>query len=312
MKFVLICLTFLGVQDAFALSGNLVDAIRAHNLVATTEVSLVNPAESLILPLSPGIHQEFTSLCWSFATLSWLETRFLVLHPDVNDRKLSLSRAGMQRNNAEERSLRTYIFKTDTFVEGGTFLNARILIDKYGLIPQDMKPYQRETYIKDIKKKLDALDESQRKEELKSIIDDQFFAMPETVEYLGETMTPADLATKMIDGQKFFSYAFRSGAVGEWGAHPDPDALQGTQSWYVDPSMKEKIIRDSLKAGFPVEMTYAAHCILIYGADYDEKGKVVKYYLKDSYNFHSGKYTYTADPKKLHEQIWELGTADLR
>ncbi len=311
MRFVLLSLYFvLSVPSSFAVHSNYFKALQARNLVEVKDHKFIQPKTSLILPLSEGVHQTFTSLCWSFATLSFLETRYLVLNP--NAKHISLSRLGMQRNTAEERALRTYILRTDTFVEGGTFINAQIVMHKYGLLPLDSEDYRRESYIRDIKKDLDVLPESQRASGLTSIVDRIFFPMPKTVEFEGKSMTPVALAEKMINKAPLMSFAFKAGAQGAWDKHPDPDALVGTQSWYVDPSMKESIIKKSLQMGYPVEMTFEAHCILIYGADYDDKGRATRYYLKDSYDFHDGRYTYEAEPAALHKAIWELGTVDVR
>jgi len=127
--------------------------------------------------------------------------------------------------------------------------------------------------------------------------------IPQTTTLLEQTMTPAELREKMIDGQLFWSYAFSKTQKG-WHPHRDPDALKGTLSLYVHPDKKAEIVNQSLKLGKAVTYLTAAHILTIYGADFDAKGKAIKYYVKDSYP----NYFYEADPKKLLNNAVELTT----
>jgi hypothetical protein len=277
--------------------------------------SFVNPSQSIVLPLSPGLDQKESVLCWTYATLSLLESNLMLRFPQFEN--VSFSRTFMQRNNAEDRAIKSYILKEEEFKEFGTMSIALKLIKKYGLIPQDGRPHPtHDSYAKLISDELDKIPTKKEKfSKISDIVDAIFFKTPSLVVFNRDTYTPKALGAMALNGQKWLSFAFEPEASGKWGTHPDTDAYKDMKAWYVDPAKKENIIKESLKEGFGVAMFYAAHIVVIYGADYDEFNRPVKYYIKDSYPHNPERknpYTYEADPAKVYEVIKGLDTIDIR
>jgi hypothetical protein len=100
--------------------------------------------------------------------------------------------------------------------------------------------------------------------------------------------------------------------------HPDPDARWENKSWHMPRGEFPSRIKHALKAGFPVIVTIENHVVLIYGADYDNDGSPVKYYIKDSFEgFHfldgifAWGFYYIANANILHESFWEMTTVEL-
>ncbi len=309
MKHIITSILFLFAFKSLAGPSDLASSLLLRQLVEIDSPSYIVPDTSIVLPVSPGLDQGKTALCWAFATLSLLESNLMLRYPQFKN--VSFSRAFIQRNNAEERAIRSYILNDDVFSERGTMSTALELISKYGLMPLDGTKYISD-YGPTIENSLDRLTSTEEKlNQVKNIIDRVFFKAPPQVSFNGKNYTPQELAALALNNQKWLSYGFKSGAKGQWGPHPDPDAFKGTQSWYVDPSQKASIIYNSLKQGYPLTMLFGGHIIVIYGADYDSSGKPLKYYLKDS-STNGSSPTYAAEPDYLDRIILDLETIDLR
>ena len=307
-----IMIPFLFILLAFvsdARSSNFVSSLLLREQIEIDSPNYLVADTSIILPVSPGLDQGKSSLCWAFATLSLLESNIMLRNPQMN--KVSFSRAFLQRNNAEERAIRSYVLLDEVFSERGTMSTALEIINKYGLIPIDGKKYISD-YAETIEEELDRLTSNEEKlSQVKSIVDRVFFKAPEQVTFNGEEYTPLELAAFALNNQKWISYGFKAGSKGEWSVHPDPDAFTGTKAWYVSPLMKESIILHSLQAGFPVTMFFGGHIIIVYGADYDSAGNALKYYIKDSYS-NGSSFVYEAFPDYLYKIMVGLDTIDLR
>ena len=309
MKLITLTTLFLLAFTLQAFASNFASSLELRNYIEIDSPSYLLPSQSIVLPVSPGVDQEETSLCWTFATLNLLESNFMLRNPQVKN--VSFSRAFLQRNNAEERAIRTYILKTDVFMERGDLVNAVILVEKYGLIPIDAKGY-KDGYQAPLKQQLSTFATNEEKlAHVKSIVDGLFFEAPSKVSFNGKTLAPKELGALVLNNQKWIAFGFKNGAKGEWDAHPDTDAFAGLKAWYLDPSKQDAVILNSLKAGYPVAMGYSGHEVIIYGADYDENGVALKYYIKDSYQ-RGGTFTYEADPVRFHQVIMVLETVDIR
>ncbi len=90
-------------------------------------------AESYVLPITPPLHQGDTGLCWMYATLSMLETNYLVRHPGS---QISLSRGAMQVEAVEDRLERLVRGESAQLPEGGLAVEALALIRKDGMVAQ--------------------------------------------------------------------------------------------------------------------------------------------------------------------------------
>jgi hypothetical protein len=309
MSFFLGIFVFISVFIPEARSSNFALSLLIRDQIEIDSPNYIVADTSIILPVSPGLDQEKSSLCWAFATLSLLESNIMLRYPQYT--KVSFSRAFIQRNNAEERAIRSYVLLDEVFSERGTMTTALELINKYGLIPIDEKKYLAD-YADAIEDQLDRLTSNEEKlAQVRSIVDDVFFKAPAKVTFNNKVYTPLELAAFALNNQQWISYGFKVGAKGEWGVHPDPDAFKGTKAWYVSPTKKEAIILSSLQAGFPLTMFFGGHIIIVYGADYDSAGKALKYYLKDSYS-NGSSFVYEAFPDYLYKIMVGLDTIDLR
>ena len=90
-------------------------------------------AESYALPITPPLHQGDTGLCWMYATLSMLETNYLVRHPGS---QISLSRGAMQAEAVEDRLERRVRGESTQLPEGGLAVEALTLIRKDSVVAQ--------------------------------------------------------------------------------------------------------------------------------------------------------------------------------
>jgi bleomycin hydrolase len=106
-----------------------------HSTVILAQVTNVRTWESvLILPHTPIKNQAMSGTCWSFATLSWLESEHLRQHP--NDR-LDLSEMYVARY-AYLLKVQRYLEKQGQgfFTAGGQAHDVLRVIERYGLVPE--------------------------------------------------------------------------------------------------------------------------------------------------------------------------------
>ncbi len=119
--------------------------------------------------------------------------------------------------------------------------------------------------------------------------------------FLGEKLSPFELREKLFGGLEFWSYAI-SDKISGWSAHPDPTARPGNQAYFVSRSEIPRIIKNSLDQRAPIGYWFESHVVVIYGAEYDQEGKALKYLIKDSYP----PYFYEKDANVVHSIIKTL------
>lgn len=324
MTWAVLCL--VATQPARAVDGDYQEAMRVRSLLRAEELSLgtmprarlEDPpvVETVLLPVSRGFNQRSTGLCWAYATLSALETIYLVRTPDGPD--VELSRRAVQYYTMEDRYRRSIKQVNTDIREGGIVLDALRLIQSNGIVSFDDYADVADPYgyanIADMiagaptfTDKIIALYEGL----------DIVYTAPPTQTHVpvlsavepNATYAPADageLARFVLERDVWQSYTPSSIKNG-FHAHPDPDARWENASWHMPHSEFPGRIRRALMAGFPVVISIRNHALLVYGADYDAAGSPITYYIKDSYP----PYYYVTDANYLHASFWEMTTVEL-
>jgi len=82
-------------------------------------------AERYALPISPPLDQGDSDLCWVFATLSMLETNYMVRHPGS---RIELSRGALQFDSVADRFRRVIRGEAGRPEDGGLAVEAIALI----------------------------------------------------------------------------------------------------------------------------------------------------------------------------------------
>jgi len=289
-----------------------------------------NPAaaETMLLPVSQGFHQGGTGLCWAYATLNALETIYLVRNPEGLD--VELSRRAMQYYTMEDRYRRS-IKNVNTYItEAGVAVDALRLIQSNGIVTFDdyydiFDPYGQANIDAMIDGGESFTDKIRAMYEGMNLV----YTAPPTLTHMPSSLSvdepnltyveaePGDLARLVLAKDVWQSYAPSETEVG-FHDHPDPDSRWENLSWYMPRSDFPGRIKQALEAGFPVMVTVRNHVVLLYGADYDDSGAPLTYYIKDSYDelrFLDGYlywgYFYKADADYLHEAFWEMTTVKL-
>jgi hypothetical protein len=258
----------------------------------------VEPSQTIMLAVSPGITQGSTSLCWSFSTLNLLETKHLI----ATTKLAQFSRSAMQYIRWEDRFLRYIIEGVDYLAEGGTAIDAISFIRNKGLF--DLADLPAITEGKSISKDSFTGSREENVEKLYTELAATYSVPPAKTHYQESEVTPAELTETVLGKTEWQSYAISDKLTG-WDKHPDADANPGTKSFYIARTEMPDLIKRALEAGNAVEISVEYHSILIYGADLDENGVATAYYIKDSYP----DYFYKADVASAHRRIWELTTA---
>src|SRR5271166_4042403 len=91
-------------------------------------------AESYLLPITPPLDQGDSDLCWVYATLSMLETNYMVRHPGS---QIALSRGALERDAIADRLLRLIRGEPRNLDNGGLAVEALALIRQNGLLAED-------------------------------------------------------------------------------------------------------------------------------------------------------------------------------
>ena len=91
-------------------------------------------AESYLLPITPPLDQGESDLCWVYATLSMLETNYMVRHPGS---QIALSRGALERDAIADRFLRLIRGEPRNLDNGGLAVEALALIRQNGLLAED-------------------------------------------------------------------------------------------------------------------------------------------------------------------------------
>lgn len=318
-----VILSLVNINSVQAVSGTYKDAMEVRRLLSVktsdlrTKTRGTGIAESIVLPVSRGFYQRGTSLCWSYATLNALETLYLVRNPEGLD--VELSRRAMQYYTWEDRYRRS-IKDVNTYLrEGGVVLDALRLIQSNGIVAFDDYYDVADSYGQanipamingagSVTEKMMAMYEGL----------DLVYTVPPTRTHVPNGLASddpnaayveakaGDLARFVLADDVWQSYTPSETETG-FHDHPDADARWENLSWHMPRAEFPGRIKQALQAGFPVVISIRNHSILLYGADYDEDGDPVTYYIKDSYP----DYYYLSDADYLYDIFWEMTTVKL-
>lgn len=294
---ILKCLGLLILSVSVAWAGPREKALRLRQSIEASpfkNLALVREeAEVIKLPVSRGFDQLDSQLCWTHSFFNAIETMELVKNPN---RKLELSRAAFQRRTMEDR-LQRRLEGTDNFMsERGTPMDALALARRFGLIA--WSDYS------EIVKGVDGLYASMfrlaENSSLEAALNRVFGPLPEWTSLEGRPLTPLMLAAELLGDQTWV--AFAPGSREGWADHPDPDARPETRAYVMAQGKITTVIREALRDGRPVTYGGNGHSVMIYGASFDEAGKPLKYFIKDSYP----PFFYEAAPRKLNNEMLEV------
>ena len=268
-------------------------------LAENTKLDAGVATERYALPISPPLDQGDSDLCWVFATLSMLETNYMVRHPGS---KIALSRGALQVDTIADRFRRRIRGESMPLEEGGLAVEAIDLIRQNGLFDQSdfHGVVDSDPIFPAVEGKIAAYQNAADKEralthELKASLG----APPKMTHLDGEAVSPQQLARTVLGGAEWTEFDLsRDGSQG-WGPSRDPDARPETRVQYVPLDVMINLIHQSLARGEAVVWGSVDHALLIYGGDYDQSGKPLSYLIKDSFP----PYTYRAAAETIHRML---------
>lgn len=112
------------------------ETVKNDSLIFTTIIE--NPVTSIK-------NQNNSGTCWSYSSLSFLESEVLKKHPDMKD--IDLCESFLVSKTYTDRADRTVRTHGDaSFSQGGSFYDAIFCMQHYGLIPEGIMPYPQTLY----------------------------------------------------------------------------------------------------------------------------------------------------------------------
>jgi bleomycin hydrolase len=233
--------------------------------------------EENILPATSVKDQYRTGTCWSFSTLSLLESEMLRLgKPEVD-----LSEMFIVRYTYSEKAKRYIRLHGElNFSAGGAFHDVTNVISRYGIVPETVYSGLKDgetrhshneldnTLVKEVKSVVDNSEIDFKKvckETIDSTLDNYLGEIPQNFEYQGKTYTPQSFANDYI-GLNMDDYI----EITSYTHHPFyskfilevPDNWSWDELYNVPLNELEEIIDYSLENGFT----------LAWAADVSEKG----------------------------------------
>jgi hypothetical protein len=265
------------------------------------------PAEHYALPITAPLDQGDTDLCWVFATLSMLETNYMVRHPGS---RIELSRAAVQFDAISDRLHRVARGQTVALEEGGLAVEALDLARRGGLI--DRSDYHDVVDSDPVfQSAREAIERNASPENKESAVDRELStalgAKPDATHLDGQRVSPKRLAEAVLRGESWTEFDLAGANDNGWGPSHDPDALPDTRVRYVRLDAMIDLIHQSLRRGEAVVWGTTDHALLIYGADYDRDGRPLSYLIKDSLP----PYIYRANAEAIHAKLHDVTVAGL-
>ena len=259
-------------------------------------------AESYLLPITPPLDQGESDLCWVYATLSMLETNYMVRHPGS---QITLSRGALQRDAIADRFLRLIRGEPRHLDNGGLPVEALALIRQNGLLAEDdfhNVVDQEDPIFPAIEQKLARYaDPADRRKALDEALKTMLGAKPGTTHLDGDALSPAELARAVLGQEQWVEFDLARDGIEGWGSSHDPDARPETRVMYVKLDQMIELIHRSLARGKAVVWGSDSedHVLMIYGGDYAKDGTPLFYWIKDSL----APYTYRAPADTIHRQL---------
>ncbi len=294
---ILKCLGLLVLSLSFAWAGPRENALRLRQSIEASPFQNMaqerREVEVIKLPVSRGFDQKDSQMCWTHSFFNAIETMELIKNPN---RKLELSRAAFQRRTMEDR-LQRRLDGTDNFMsERGTPMDALALALRFGLVAWD----DYSDIVLGTDGRYGSVFRVAETTSLQEALDRVFAPWPELTRFAGRSVPPLILADELLKDQTWV--AFAPGRNEGWGDHPDTDARPETRAYEMPLEKITHLIREALRDNRPVTYGGNGHSVMIYGASYDEAGKPLKYFIKDSYP----SFFYEAAPSKLHREMLEV------
>ena len=256
-------------------------------------------AESYLLPITPPLDQGESDLCWVYATLSMLETNYMVRHPGS---RIALSRGALQRDAIADRFLRLIRGEPRNLEDGGLAVEALALIRQNGLLAEDdfHDVLDPDPIFPVIEQKLARYaDPADRRKALDQALKTMLGAKPTTTHLDGDALSPAESARAVLGQEQWVEFDLARDGVEGWGPPHDPDARPETRVMYVKLDQMIDLIHRSLARGKAVVWGSEDHALMIYGGDYAKDGRPLSYWIKDSL----APYTYRAAAETIHRQL---------
>jgi bleomycin hydrolase len=233
--------------------------------------------DEIVLPVTPVKDQYRSNTCWSFSTLSFLESELLRLgKPEVD-----LSEMFIVRLTYSEKA-RRYIrmHGSMNFSAGGAFHDVTNVIKQHGIVPESVyrgleygaSKHSHDEMDKLLKQQVDEIVSNNKielekgcNETISTTLNKYLGEVPQSFEYEGKTFTPQTFADEYI-GLKMDDYI----EITSYTHHPFyskfilevPDNWSWDQVYNVPVNELEEIIDYSLSNGFTVA----------WAADVSEKG----------------------------------------
>lgn len=257
-------------------------------------------AESYVLPITPPLDQGDSDLCWVYATLSMLETNYMVRHPGS---QIALSRGALERDAIADRFLRLIRGEPRNLQNGGLAVEALALIRQNGLLAED----DFHDVLDDpgpifsaIERKLGRYaDPASRGRALDAALNTMLGARPTTTHLDGDALSPGELARAALGQERWAEFDLARDGVEGWGPPHDSDARPETRVMYVKLDKMIDLIHRSLARGEAVVWGSKDHALMIYGGDYAKDGAPLSYWVKDSFP----PYTYRASAETIHREL---------
>jgi hypothetical protein len=261
--------------------------------------------ERYALPITPPIDQQNSDLCWVFATLSMLETNYMVRHPGS---QIVLSRAALQLDRIADRFRHRIRGEPTTLEEGGLAVEALALIRRNGLFEEaDFHDVvDSDAVFASIDDRLGRYASPLEKEKALDAELAANLGVTPGVTHLGRIATsPKQMARAFLGDEQWTEFDLSRDGYEGWGPSHDPDALPETRVRYVRLEAMIDLVHRSLRAGEAVVAGSIDHAVLIYGGDYDRDGRPVSYLIKDSL----APYLYRTDAETLHRGLNDVTVA---
>ncbi len=245
-----------------------------------------------MLPTSRPFHQGQTGLCWIFATLNAIETNYLVR---TQGKKLELSRSQMQYWNWEDRYTRKIKTGENYLYEGGTTVDALVLLRAKGMLA--LEDYSENPKHVPVWNPFSLTGTSMEEliANLEATLVKTFGKLPDTAHFEGKVLTPQEMQQEVLQDETWEAYAPSLNGTLGYAKHWDPDARRGTQALYIPKDRFYKVVGQSLERGQGLAISLCGHDIAIYGAEFDESGDALLYYVKDNY----ANPFYSVNPKNM-------------
>ena len=292
---------------ALILFAGLALGLAASAALAAAPSASPGTAQSFNLPITPPLDQGDSDLCWVYATLSMLETNYLVTHPGS---RIALSRGALQRFSIMDRFQREITGNSTHLEDGGLAVDALMLIRQNGLVGtiDFHEVVDSDPVFTDLSRRLVNVSGADAKlKALNGALARDLGAAPAATRLDGRTLTPEQLAKAVLGDEAWTEYdVTRDDGAPRVGPSDDPDARPETLVHYVDLTTAIALIHDSLARGEAVVWgSTDNHALLIYGADYDAEGRPVAYWIKDSF----APYTRREAAEELHKVLTDVTVA---